>query len=436
MEYYISALKTQYFSEKEKSEVLWQSKIDECKEFVTFEDAANYVLVDLKFPTKQGHKYNSYSWIPTMFEPSTYVTKKGFEFRGFYREGKYEADVLTMFVMDIDHDKTDERVSMDDAMWIARNNLGNCFSYTTYSDSPEKPKYRLVMEPSRPLTRQESFKIAAFLNVDFFAKAADLSIYDPGDHIYAPPFNGEASTWFDGSPMDVDMYLELAEEFLEANPELKQREKKVVNLEDMVISSVGDIGTIGNVGLANPIIWNREWDNDYRNTVVNTSHWETMRMLLARVWTKTSGRLGRYDLLQILGEIDQTDGGYFGRKYDHQKALELVDWVASSPHPEYIEHTQAPSTVLAMIAKASVVAKGDGGAKQANPSRLRLFSHPCVKARELKLWLNGVKDGGWYGGKLTKRLSDANKKDDFKELARQCLMIKADTKLEEMINEE
>jgi hypothetical protein len=58
---------------------------------------------------------------------------------------------------------------------------------TSYSHTSARPKFRVVIDIDRPITRTEAAKLFMWLDWSVLGRQADASIYDPADFIFAPP---------------------------------------------------------------------------------------------------------------------------------------------------------------------------------------------------------------------------------------------------------
>lgn len=82
--------------------------------------------------------------------------------------------------------------------------------YATHSSTPEKPRYRLVMPLSRPVTPEEYEAIARGVAATLGADRFDPSTYEPERLMYWPSVSRDADYEFyeqEGAPLDADEML-------------------------------------------------------------------------------------------------------------------------------------------------------------------------------------------------------------------------------------
>ena len=91
--------------------VLHQSEITEWRDYSGFDDFITDFWATATYPSPQSHKYETYSFLPTLVDLS--VDRNGRH--GHWREGAYAADELTLFVADLDNaNPVTDMVSFDD----------------------------------------------------------------------------------------------------------------------------------------------------------------------------------------------------------------------------------------------------------------------------------------------------------------------------------
>ncbi|KAB1068936.1 hypothetical protein [Methylobacterium soli] len=322
--------------------------LDELPSFAAVRD---HVLNGLRYPLLQANKLESYGWVPTLYMPNERIftsrqTGHSFTRFGCWRNGAAENPTLSLFYADVDNADTGRPTVSMQSVAAALDARGlTYFMYTSFSHTAEKPKFRVVIDTDRDLTRVEMLRIAVLLNRVAFGQQADLSIYDPGDFVFAPPHNTTVTEHLRGLPLTVDAALaeqhqleqhypciwtkyvaqkQTPEARIEPTPEqvaaMKQRRADRTARPEMVID--------------NPTVFNQAWAGFYRERITNRSHFETMRSLLGMVWAKTAGALSYGEVDQILRQIDATAGGYFIRQHGEQKAADLIDWLMSLPVEE------------------------------------------------------------------------------------------------------
>ena len=187
-----------------------QARVTEMRPFDSFARLAEFVLCDLRYPYDQGHKFETYGWVPAPYEKSVRTFDSGRSEQGLWRNGAAEADLLSCLIMDVDNDNDAQPMLTPDEFAARMGSTGPAgaawFTYTSFSSRPEHPKFRAVIDTSRVLTRAESASVFCWLNLHALNQQGDSSIYDPGDYLYAPPCNTACQVGGDG-PLDVDAIL-------------------------------------------------------------------------------------------------------------------------------------------------------------------------------------------------------------------------------------
>lgn len=104
----------------------------------------------------------TFGWVPTLYMPSERTFKSratGAEFTRFgsWRNGGAEADALSVFCADVDNSDTARPIVAMQTVASALDGLGcSYFMYTTFSHTAEKPKFRVVIDTDRDLTRRDA----------------------------------------------------------------------------------------------------------------------------------------------------------------------------------------------------------------------------------------------------------------------------------------
>ncbi|WP_144440011.1 hypothetical protein [Methylobacterium sp. AMS5] len=335
------------------------ASVTDVHDLLTFAALRDHVLNDLRYPHPQADKRETYGWVPTAYMPGerTFTNPKtgvSFSKFGCWRSGAAEADQLCLFVADVDNsDYGRPTVTMEEVA-TALDGLGCAyFMYTSFSHSPAKPKFRVVIDVDRDMTRPETLRVAIWLNWTAFGRQADLSIYDPGDFVFAPPNVSTTMEHLNAPPLSVDAALARQTLTQEHHPgswtayvEVKQPKppKEAPSPEQVtaMLQRRADRTIRPDIGLDNPAVFNPAWADMYCNCIVGRSHWETMGALLGMVWAKTGGGLTYGELEHLFQGIDATDSGYFVRQHGEQKAAELIDWIMSLPVGENDEEVWSP----------------------------------------------------------------------------------------------
>ncbi len=351
--YSVSDLTRTYVDDKTGQTRLDMTSITSTDDFPSFEDVRDHVLNNLRYQRPQTDKMETFGWVPTLYMPSERAFKSrktGAEFTRFgpWRNGAAEAEALSVFCADVDNSDPARPMVAMQTVATTLDGLGcSYFMYTTFSHSAEKPKFRVVIDTDRDLTRSEMLRVAVWLNWTVFGQQADLSIYDPGDFIFAPPYSATVTERLRAVPLSVDAALAQQLLLQEQHPDSwaayiaqKQPRPSQARLSQPAPSrgqsstverSTADMSVREEVEIGNPAIFNPAWAGFYRDRVVNGSHWETMRSLLGMVWAKSSGDLTRGEMDHVLRQIDATDNGYLMARYGEQKATDLLDWIMSLP---------------------------------------------------------------------------------------------------------
>jgi hypothetical protein len=243
--------------------------------------------------------------------------------------------------LDVDNDMEGKpKVSQDEVGERLHKIVGwvNWFSYTSYSHTAEKPKFRVIIQIDRYITRTEMLRIFHVLNHEVLGGQGDDSIYDPGDYLYAPPHETR-TTQQSGGPLCVDDILAREERLRAEHPHLyghyldttpkrirttrvrtaEERAALDAQMEDM---SVGDAFE----GIADRDIFNPIWADLYRDACKG-HHYTTFRSIVAKVWMKSGGSLTRGEMMRIMEELDSAGQGYMRANYPdwHEKWCELLD---------------------------------------------------------------------------------------------------------------
>jgi hypothetical protein len=344
----------------------------------SFQDLRDHVLGPLRYPKPHSDKLECYGWVPTLFMPSdrtfrNHQTKETFTKSGNWRNGSAEADALSIFYADVDNNESGKPyVTMEDvAANLAKEGLApSFFLYTSYSHTPEKPKFRVVIDIDRDISRMEMLRMFIWLNWAVLGGQGDPSIYDPGDFIFAPPFQTETREVLSGTPLSVEDILARHDWLRQEHPDswrayIERQQPKVCKAKPRVLSPeerqridarLQDASVRPEITITNPAIFNPAWSTFYQDTLVGGSHWETMRSLLCMIWRKTDGDLTRGEFERLFHEIDATASAYFVTHHGLDKMAGLLDWVMALPvevddeddWSSIIDQESSGLTVLAM----------------------------------------------------------------------------------------
>lgn len=316
------------------------------EELPSFEAVRDHVLSGLRYPSPQADKLETYGWVPTLYAPSertftSRVTGKPFTCFGSWRNAAAEADVLTLFYADVDNNETARPVVTMQTVANALDGLGlSYFMYTSFSHTPDKPKFRVVIDTDRHLTRPEMLRVAVCLNWTVFGQQADLSIYDAGDFVFAPPHITTVMERLHAMPLSVDAALAQQAQLQEQHPGswtryVAMKEPRAVQAlptpaqAEAMVQRLADSTARQEISISNPATFNPAWADLYRQRITEGSHWKTMRSLLGMVWAKTGGTLSYGEMDHILREIDATASNYLIHHHGEAKAAELIEWIMS-----------------------------------------------------------------------------------------------------------
>ena len=317
--------------------------ISNTKAFASFAELCERVLVELRYPQEQDQKLETYAFTLSTFNKSTRTgTRKdgsSFSRTAIWRKGASEVDGLSAFYCDVDNANPDHPHVTRAEVERKLQELGlSYFGYTSYSHSPAQEKFRVIIDLDRCVTRSELLRLAVFLDWNVFGHQADMSIYDPGDCLFAPPFCCETFSMLDGAPLVVDQALGALELLQKEEPSCwsrtiarqqpVQRAKLVPVADGLEERRRVDRTVRPEISIDNPVVFNPAWETLYRDRVCG-GHWETMRSLLGMIWVKTGGTLSYGEMRHILDQIDTTAAGYLLRVHGEQKAVEIIDFIMS-----------------------------------------------------------------------------------------------------------
>jgi hypothetical protein len=345
---YVSDL-TRIYRDKETGENrLAQATITDAHAFASFDELSQHVLVDLRYPRPQSHKFETYGWTPTLFHQSVRTLKNGEMEEGSWWRGVAELDELFAWYCDVDNaDASRPMVTPDEVVRRLCGSFGHCircFVYTTFSHTVARPKFRLVVHISRYIKRAEAVRVFAHLDHTVLGHQADPSIYDSGDYLYAPPHECE-TTQHGGEPLPIDEVLaretemrahhpELHDRYLHAQPKAV-RPKKERTSEQQVAHDARQVEITarradsrvrdGFLGIEDPDICNPAWVTLYSDAPA-CRHYTTFRCIVAKIHLKTRGTLSRGEMALVIEQIDAAGGHYMRDHYpDHRSKWD--DWL-------------------------------------------------------------------------------------------------------------
>lgn len=372
--YIVSALSNIYIKKQNGEPTLSMSEITDSDALGSFSDFRRYVM-SLQYPAPQASKFETFGWVPTLYQPSEQTFRKPdgstITRKGCWRNGAAELDELSVFYADVDNANLNMPiVTMQDVANRLNQHCGITpfFTYSSFSDTLEKPKFRVVIDIDRDISRAEMLRIAIYLNHTVFGDQADLSIYDAGDFVFAPPYQSIDLSQSQGTPICVDEMLQAQALLQASNPSIltsyvaalqpkptTPRSNRLPNVAPRDIS-IRPTKTISNSNVFNPA-----WSDLYR-LCVSGGHWQTMRSVLGMVWAKNGGELTYGELDSILREIDATDDHYFTQKYGEAGIAELLEWLTSLPvsprNPEWHSILENEESGLTIISKEAECGEG------------------------------------------------------------------------------
>ena len=344
----VSKLKKIYQDTRSGRPRLSMAEISQFEALASFSDLRDHVL-GLRYPSPQSDKHESFGWVPTLYLPSERIFKRGdgseFARYGCWRTGAAENDHLSVFYADVDNANPDQPVVTMEKVARKLDALFGpvpSFMYTSFSHTDLKPKFRVVIETDRDITRAEMLKLGMYLNWHAFGQQADLSIYDPGDFVFAPPHQFLSREDMQGVPLDVAGTLaqqvglqaafpESVASYVEAGQPRKPRARINKAQRAVLTANAADLSVRPGVGISDPDIFHPAWGDLYRDRVIGGSHWETMRSVLGMVWAKNGGGLTYGEMDVIAREIDALDGGYYLTKYGETRLVEMLGWLLAQP---------------------------------------------------------------------------------------------------------
>ena len=324
----VTVLAEIYDSRHDGLKKLDQSRITTEGTCATFAEIVGVILDGARYPWEQSNKYETRGWCPTWFVVSERLRKDSLEMeRGWFRRGAATSGLISLMYLDLDNDKEDEpHVSIGKLERILKEIGVPHALYTSYSHRPERHKVRAVMPINRYATYDEAHAMYEVFNWALDGQL-DGSIYDPGDYLYGPPFEGVR---IDNSlpgleiALDVDAVLAFRAD-LAADPGTAEffpgrktpsraappplTPKEIIERQRLIATTE----VTGDVSISNPSVFNPAWTEDIERRPLG--HHQTMMSLLTRCWVKSGATLTLGDLQVLQAEIDLRWGDYCRRKY-------------------------------------------------------------------------------------------------------------------------
>jgi hypothetical protein len=342
-------------------------RITDWPEFLTFEDLEVHILEALRFPGAQPDKLCSYAWVPALYWPTLNVGRRMED--GVWRAGEHESPVLSVHYLDVDNKRDDcAHVTEEEIAHRLADETGGAvrfFTYTSFSSTPRRLKFRAVMDTTREITRVEMRRVHLWMQERVLKRQGDDAIYDDGDMVFAPPRVYEATDW-PGAPLDIDDILAREAALHEADPALRERyaellgEKKSREKQgskpareltpeerSVIQAKIADVRTrTAFTGIDDPLVFNPVWLAEIDGA---TCHYDAMLSVLGKVWRKNGGDLSRGEMQQIWDEIDARWGGYMQRTYGNDKPREMITFIMQQA---VIDDTPQPVKNRRALAKA------------------------------------------------------------------------------------
>ena len=312
------------FPTSDGQRTLHQSKITNWRCYADFAEFAADFVPFSQYPREQSGKYETYSWVPTLFEDSHHrddLFKTGPT--SAWRNGEYAAEDITLCYLDLDNQQADKPFVTLAEIHEVLTTLGvSHILYTSFSHKPERHKVRVIMPISRTMTWDEAFLLFVWWN-HAFGYQMDGSIYDAGDHLYAPPYRAEIVTHF-GKALDVDAILadvlNLPDEALKYARREEDKDHGPVRVltpeqwEARRIQMHSRVQT-REIRLDNTDLIRPEWPTDLDTLYKGGSHRQSLFGTLVRVWLKSGCSLTHGDMTALQHELDDRQFGYCFRTY-------------------------------------------------------------------------------------------------------------------------
>lgn len=242
---------------------------------------------------------------------------------GRWRKGEFCAGVMTLMYLDCDNDGPNAHVTFDE-MQAALEALGLQFIlYTSFSHTEDQHKVRAIIPMDRHVTYEEAFLLYVWFT-DLFRYQLDGSIYNEGNFLYGPTFQGRTHAALDGDVIDADAILtdvsNLPQQALDLIDKRAQRNgprmaKLTPERWAEVQPQLVDLTTGDDVTIYNPSRFNPYWFRDFDGLYKEDSHRQTLYATLCRVWFKSNGTLTRGELTLMRDELDARQHNYARNKY-------------------------------------------------------------------------------------------------------------------------
>jgi hypothetical protein len=295
---------------------------EQLPDFPSLKESVVSILRGTAGQPKMGH----YGWIPSIFQPHAHPDHGRY---GLWRTAQGEIDAISCLVADIDNEKPNPKVTWND---VVANAPWTMFGYDSFSGTPTNPRFRVVIETNRYMTRVEVRKVSAWLNKHAFGFQNDMSMPDRAHYAIAPDHR---ATVYDqqGAPLDVDWVVGQADAEIAAGcPYLTTAaasRSTVTAPTPITMQTVALMATSAQLS-HNPTSWVSAGDlAEYANP--DGGHWRAMFVALQRAWKRSGGVLSQGDMMTIARHIDSAASNYFINKYGYTSLQKRVKDAMKAP---------------------------------------------------------------------------------------------------------
>jgi hypothetical protein len=346
----ISYLRETFFNKKERRRELLQSTITDMVAYATFAEFACDFFKRAAYPKLGSNKYETYSFLPTLFNESPSRSMSRLGEMGLWRCGDFSVHSVSLWYADLDNHHDDKPMVEFEAVQAMLDHYRLSYVlYTSYSHTPGKHKVRIIVPVDREMSYDEAFKVFAWFN-DLLYTQLDGSIYDDGDHLYGPTFGGKRAVNVSGQSLCVDAVLALYEALDDEAKAAVSRNKASAHpaLKPMTPEEIAhykarvadERESADDVNIVNPRYFNPGWMSDLHGRYCGGSRHQTLFGLLARCWAKSGGSLSITDMRSLMQDIDAEWGFHCHHAYgdalesDLRKVMRNVVEARSSTESE------------------------------------------------------------------------------------------------------
>ena len=317
---------------------LSQNRITREGHYETFSDFVLDFVGNYVFPDVQVTKFQTYGIAPNLFDESWSKPHPKFEQRfGLYRNGEYAHDAVSLLMMDIDNsNQLFPFVSLDDVEASLKALNKSYLLYTSFSHKPEHPKFRAILPLERDFTWEEIWYAYQYFNPHVNYQA-DGAIYDPGDHLYCPPYNSDIRCNLDGDCVFASEQDRSQPYGDRGKNKVKTVAKKLTDEELAHYTKMLESEEVSDdVSIHNPKICRASWLEDHVNLHKDQSHQNTMLSTLTRIWLRSNGNLTYGDMKLLHDQLDGLYHNYIRNKYSHdiERTIKSAMSLVASPKVE------------------------------------------------------------------------------------------------------